>query len=95
MSDQNPPTDNPKTFEQALAKLEQIVASIESGKASLEESISRYEEGIGLVKQCRTILDRAEKKIQLLAQGDDGTLEAAGELEEPDPDAGTDAGEAS
>jgi exodeoxyribonuclease VII small subunit len=69
------------TFEQALEKLEKIVEQIESGKIGLEESIARYEEGTKLVKQCREILDAAEKKIQLLARSESGQLDSAGELE--------------
>ena len=72
------------TFEQALARLEEIVAAIEEGQVPLEQSIDKYAEGIELVKQCRQILDRAEKKIQLLGKGESGRLEVAGELEEPD-----------
>jgi exodeoxyribonuclease VII small subunit len=71
------------TFEQALGKLERIVEQIESGQIGLEESIARYEEGVALIKQCRTILDAAEKKIQLLAKGEGGQLAEAGELEQP------------
>jgi exodeoxyribonuclease VII small subunit len=71
------------TFEQALGRLEKIVEQIESGEIGLEQSIAKYEEGIKLIQQCRTILDAAEKKIQLLAKGEEGQLEAAGELEEP------------
>ena len=77
------------TFEQALADLERIVEQIESGQIGLEESIARYEEGIALVKQCRAILDAAEKRIQLLARSADGEVQVAGELEESDgPSAG-------
>ena len=71
------------TFEQALGKLERIVEQIESGQIGLEESIARYEEGVALIKQCRTILDAAEKKIQLLAKGEGGQLAEEGELEQP------------
>lgn len=71
------------TFEQALGKLERIVEQIESGQIGLEESIARYEEGVALIKQCRTILDAAEKKIQLLAKGEGGQLAEAGELDQP------------
>ncbi len=74
--------ENKMTFEEALAKLEQIVTQIETGKVSLEQSIEKYAEGIELIKQCRTILDSAEKKIQMLAQGQDGGLQVAGELED-------------
>ncbi len=72
------------TFEDALARLEQIVAQIEEGEVSLEESIEKYAEGIKLIKQCRGILDSAEKKIQILAKADDGSLAAGGELEAPE-----------
>lgn len=71
-----------QTFEQALEKLEAIVEQIESGKTGLAESIAEYEKGVKLIKQCRTILDAAEKKIQLLARGEDGNLVGDGELEE-------------
>jgi len=71
------------TFEEALAKLEQIVAQIEEGQVPLEESIAKYAEGIGLIKQCRAILETAEQKIQLLAKGEGDSLEPAGELQEP------------
>jgi len=75
------------TFEQALAKLEEIVSAIEEGAVPLEQSIDKYAEGVDLVKQCRQILDRAEKKIQLLGKGEGGQLEVTGELEEPADDA--------
>ena len=71
-------------FEDALARLETIVAQIEQGKVSLEESIESYGQGIDLIKQCRAILDQAEKKIQLLGHGDGGGLEISGEVEEPE-----------
>jgi exodeoxyribonuclease VII small subunit len=69
-------------FEEALAELEKLVEEIESGRIGLEESIARYEKGIKLIKQCRTILDAAEKRIQLLAKAEGGELTASGELEE-------------
>jgi len=70
------------TFEQAMARLEQIVAGIEGGQTSLEESIDKYAQGTGLIKQCRTILDAAEKKIQILARDDAGGLAVEGELDD-------------
>ena len=73
-------TEEKVTFEQALAKLEQIVTEIEEGKVPLEESIERYAKGIALIKQCREILDAAEKDIQILVKGQDETLTPAGQL---------------
>ncbi len=72
------------TFEQALDRLETLVAQIEEGEVPLEESIQKYAEGVGLIQQCRTILDQAESKIQLLAADAKGKLAPAGEL--PDTD---------
>ena len=77
--------DKKTTFEQALGELEQIVEQIESGEIGLEESIARYEAGTRLIKQCRTILDAAETKIQLLAKADGGGLVEAGELDDQGP----------
>ncbi len=71
------------TFEKALAKLESLVERIESGEVPLEESIEKYAEGTKLIQQCRRILDAAEQKIQLLAKGEAGEAEPAGELAEP------------
>jgi exodeoxyribonuclease VII small subunit len=65
------------SFEQALEQLETIAEQIEQGKIGLEESITKYEEGMGLVKQCRDILSKAEMKIQKLQERADGTLETA------------------
>lgn len=73
------------TFEQALEKLEEIVTQIEDGKIPLEESIEKYARGIELIKQCRVILDSAEKKIQILSKGEGAALEEAGPLPETAP----------
>ena len=74
--------DRKLTFEQALAKLEEIVQQIEQGQVSLEESISKYAEGTSLIRQCRTILESAEKKIQVLSQNNQGELSAESDLED-------------
>ena len=69
------------SFEKALERLEQIVSQIEGGQVPLEESIEKYAEGMALLKTCRTILDSAEKKIQVLAKGEGQTLVPEGEIE--------------
>ena len=61
-------------FEEAFKRLEKIVGNLESGDLSLEESIKLFEEGIGLTEACKTRLDDAEKKIQLLLKNSDGKL---------------------
>jgi exodeoxyribonuclease VII small subunit len=61
-----------KSFEESVAELERIVAAIESGQIGLEESLAKYEQGMELVKKCRSILDRAEKRIEQLTQTAEG-----------------------
>ncbi len=81
MSDQPDPITNddgePLTFEQAIGRLEQLIDAIESGDVGLEESLNQYEHGVKLLAQCRTILDRAEQKIEQLNVTEDGELEEA------------------
>lgn len=62
------------TFEEALQQLESITQEIEQGKIGLEDSISKYEEGMKLVQYCRSVLERAEQKIEQLQRAADGSL---------------------
>jgi exodeoxyribonuclease VII small subunit len=56
------------TFEQAITELTNIVEKIELGEIPLQESIEQYEKGMALIKHCRTILQKAEKKIEQISQ---------------------------
>ena len=53
-------------FEEALVRLEAIVAELEAGDTGLEASLSAYERGVKLLRHCHGILQRAERKIELL-----------------------------
>ncbi len=55
-----------ETFEQSIQKLEAIVKNLESGTLSLEDSLGAFQEGIGLVKQCQSVLSQAEQRVELL-----------------------------
>lgn len=57
----------PPTFEQALARLEQIVQQLEDGRTDLASSLAGYEEGVKLLRQCHGLLERAERRIELLS----------------------------
>ena len=61
-------------FEEAFKRLEDIVTKLESGDLSLEESMTLFEEGITLTKKCKSRLEAAEQKIQLLIKNSDGNL---------------------
>jgi len=53
-------------FEPAMARLEQIVKDLESGKQSLEESLAEFEEGVKLVRDCRSYLETAKQRVEVL-----------------------------
>lgn len=65
-----------KTFEETMKELEQVVAELEKGDLNLDAAISKFESGIKLSKECESKLDSAEKKINILVNGD-GILEEA------------------
>ncbi len=52
------------SFEQAIKDLGGIVQKIEQGQIPLQDSLSQYERGMALIKQCRSILEKAEKRIE-------------------------------
>lgn len=65
------------TFEQAMGRLETIVAQLEGSEHSLEDALSLYEEGAKLMKQCVTMLDKAEQKVMKLRTTETGELTEA------------------
>ena len=72
-------TDKPvkkETFETYMTQVQETVSALEGGKLGLEQSIEKYETGIKALRQCYSILDQAEKKIQLLVKEKDGSLSA-------------------
>lgn len=66
--------EEPKTFEDAMSRLDAIVAKLEEDKLPLEEMLARYEEGITLARYCGGKLDAAEQKVRLIAEKSDGTV---------------------
>lgn len=64
-------------FEKTLADLEKIVDELESGDLTLDESLARYEQGVKALKQCYEVLRDAEKKVEVLLQGEDGSSRTA------------------
>ena len=58
MSEQN------KSFEQNMQRLEQIVRAMERGEVSLEESLKLFSEGTDLVRSCGKLLDEAELQVK-------------------------------
>ena len=59
------------SFEQAIEQLTAIVSRIEQGEISLQESLGQYEKGMSLIKHCRDILEKAEKRIEKISASQD------------------------
>jgi exodeoxyribonuclease VII small subunit len=72
------------SFEESLKKLETIVGQLEKGDLSLEESLKLFEEGVGLSTACKTELDAAEGKVEMLVKQRDGSLKPEPFLAEED-----------
>jgi exodeoxyribonuclease VII small subunit len=53
-------------FEECLQRLEEIVEKLERGDLALEESLALFEEGMKLSNSCRSELEAAEGKVELL-----------------------------
>jgi exodeoxyribonuclease VII small subunit len=62
-----PQSDQPASFEQALEQLQAIVEELEEGQLGLNDALARYEQGVKLLRQCHDLLQRAERKIELLS----------------------------
>jgi len=58
------------SFEQAIKELTSIVEKIEQGEIPLQDSLAQYEKGMALIKHCRTILAKAEKRIEKISEVD-------------------------
>ena len=55
-----------ETFEEDIKRLEKIVDDLAGGKLTLAESLKKYEEGIKLARGCSTVLNEAQRKVELL-----------------------------
>ena len=55
-------------FEQAIQQLKEIVGKIEQGEIPLQDSLEQYEKGMALIKHCRGILQKAEKRIEQISK---------------------------
>ena len=59
-------SENPD-FENKLAELEALVSKLEQGDLSLEDSLVAYESGVRLTRECQSMLDKAQLRIEMAA----------------------------
>lgn len=60
----------PKTYEEAMIRLESIIAAMQSDELPLDESLATYKEGNELIKFCQEKLANVEQQLKIL-EGDE------------------------
>jgi exodeoxyribonuclease VII small subunit len=58
----------PKSFEEAIERLQKLVDALEEGDVPLEQSLQAFEEGQLLVSYCQQKLTTAEETLKKLAE---------------------------
>lgn len=58
-------------FEHALSELENLVSRLESGELNLDQSLEHFKRGVELTRRCQSILDQAQKSVELLTAADE------------------------
>jgi exodeoxyribonuclease VII small subunit len=57
-------------YEEIVSRLAKVVERLEGGGLSLEESIAAFEDGIRLARAGAAKLEEAERKVEVLLEGD-------------------------
>ena len=59
------------SLEESFEQLETIIDQMKTGDMTLEDSFKKYEEGMKLIKNCSNSIDRVEKKLIVLENGEE------------------------
>ena len=63
--------EKPATFEAGLHELESVVKELETGDLPLERALELFEKGMKLSAACRTQLEAAETRVEILTRRGD------------------------
>ena len=65
----------PKSFEEASARLDELVARMEAGQMPLDEMIAAFEEGRRLVAYCTAKLAEVQRRVEVIKEQEaDGSI---------------------
>jgi exodeoxyribonuclease VII small subunit len=64
--------DGEAGYDQVIERLRAVVERLEAGNLSLEQSLAAFEEGVRLSRRGSEILDRAERRVEVLQRGEGG-----------------------
>lgn len=67
-------TEEP-SFEDALEKLEQAVDRLEAGNLPLSDALLAFEEGLKASNVCRSLLEDARQRVEVLVEKNGGEFE--------------------
>ncbi len=59
-------------FDDTLTSLKQVVDQLEGGQLSLEKSLAAFEDGVRLARRGSSILDAAERRVEILLKAEPG-----------------------
>ena len=62
------------SIEEAFQELDQILQEMESPELSLSDNMNLYKKGVRLLDKCNQTLDKTEKEIIVLQEGQNGTI---------------------
>ncbi|MCG8432045.1 MAG: exodeoxyribonuclease VII small subunit [Candidatus Omnitrophica bacterium] len=62
-----------ESFEQDMKRLQKIVEELSGGKLTLGESLKKYEEGMKLSQKCSSLLEEAQRSVEVLMKNKDNT----------------------
>jgi exodeoxyribonuclease VII small subunit len=65
------PEQGAEPFEQLLETAEKAVSALERGELSLEDSLNSYEQGVRALARCYSLLQDAEKRVEVLSGNED------------------------
>ena len=70
-------TKKEPSFEEHLAEVERAIRKLETGDSPLEDSIDLYAQAMTHLKACHGVLERAEKRLEIVRRSVEGDGPAA------------------
>jgi exodeoxyribonuclease VII small subunit len=70
-------TPTPERFDEILGRLRSLVERLEGGNLPLEDGLKFFEEGMDLCRRGAEILDKAEKRVEVLLSTAGGNARTA------------------
>ena len=69
-SDSRGKTDDKFDLEDGFEKIDAIIKQLDDPKISLDDTFELYKKGMGILKECNASIDRVEKQVQVLEEGE-------------------------